>query len=250
MALPELSTFHWLVGIVVGWACIYAAIWASPLPMDFKRQHADRLLSTLNGLVASGFGVAVCFYTSPVCLVEDFQSSWIRLGPLITAGYLMVDIVSMTMCDVVNRWRPVDISMFIHHFFVAGMVVWGAHTNLFLWDAAALLINELSVLPLNTVQILRFLGLNKTQTYTVAGVSLVLVFFLCRMVAIPCLLLTLYRRNFCVESQGVVCAVGCVCNFGVLYTLNSIWFTKLARGALKTVRGGSTGDKVSKVNAD
>jgi len=140
----------------------------------------------------------------------------------------------MIVCDVIMKWRPVYPASFLHHICVGGIMVWVAENNFALWYAAFLLVNELSIGPMALVHIMRTNGYKQHPAFKFVGIYFVIVFFLCRIVAIPIGGSLLWRANFCKEILGVMTFVPIVSYVG-LYALNWYWLVSIVKGALKAL---------------
>jgi hypothetical protein len=236
-SLPELSTFSFTLKTTAVWAGIMALIWASPLSKEFKVDHGDRILSSLHGAFATVAGSAVFYLEQPFCQKPDDHRSWMRICVMISMGYFLVDLCSMLLLDWIpmTKLRKPDAAMIFHHVVILYFEFLCVQYDIALWFACALFINEMSVFPLNTVFFLRFNKMQDTKYYVYCGVSLVVVFFVCRMLAIPVIVYRLIQLKLCSQEWGTVPAHGVLFGFFLLYILNSLWFYKLVNGALKAI---------------
>jgi hypothetical protein len=250
LAMPQLSGISTLplnalvACSVSGYAALLAMSWCTPkhlLSLEGKRQHVERINSTLHAVLATTFGLAIISKIPPTCNTrlpsgEDEPFAWLIRAALInTIGYLLVDLGSILYIEYYRHWRARDHAILAHHSFVALCFYVGVKYDMVLWYASVLLVNEASVLPLNALMMLRFYKMTDTFKYMVSGFLTVVVYFFCRIVVLPVGLWAFYRHGFCAEEQGVVVAGFATFNYVFLIGLNFWWFKKLLRGALKTI---------------
>merc|ERR1712232_908061 len=100
------------------WGMVLISVWVSPLSLELKRQHADRIASCFHAVTATAFGVATLLFLEPTCTLSYARPQWILVGQLSTAGWLCVDTCNMLVVDVWYGFRKVDPSVFVHHFCV------------------------------------------------------------------------------------------------------------------------------------
>merc|ERR1712087_394355 len=103
-------------------------------------------------------GVATLLFLDPTCTLSYARPQWILVGQLSTAGWLCVDTCNMLVVDVWYGFRKVDPSVFVHHFCVIFCLFVSAERNCGVWHQGVLLVGELSVLPLNVAQFIRYYG--------------------------------------------------------------------------------------------
>lgn len=236
VSLQTKGVLRFYIGFVSLWAALLGALWALPFPQEFKRLHLDRILSTIHSVVASTVGLMTWLLVPPTCSIPHYEDHWIRVMCVFSISYFLVDLCSIIMLELVLKWRKVDLMMIWHHCFCIIMYAWSSEANVALWFSASLFINELSVLPLNLLHLLRFKNMHSTLAYKVTGVSLAVVFFACRIVGIPVSFWVFTSHGFCEQSLGRLVYVA-VANFVLLFLLNLIWFNKIVRGGLRVLRG-------------
>merc|ERR1712194_17205 len=94
------------------WLSVLVACWINPWStFDFKKQSADRITSTIHSIITGVMGLAMEAFTTPQCVV---RTKWESVPMLLLMGYLVVDFMSMLICDIGMRWRPVDNGMLFH----------------------------------------------------------------------------------------------------------------------------------------
>jgi len=238
--------FAGVVASAIVWAAVLLSFWANPwCSVEFKQQAADRFLSTIHAIVFGALGVSVEVLTEPRCVTT---SSWTKLPVLVFLGYLVVDLVSMSVCDIWQRWRPIDKGMIFHHVFILVMFIAGYETDVGLWWASALGINELSTPCVNIFWYLRHTGQKDSKAFTINGLLLLVLFFLCRILYIPVNIFHFWEKGFCQASSNArYQRLAWVMFFGyvVIYALNLMWFQKLVAGALKSCQRKVDGEYVS-----
>jgi len=193
-------------------------------------------MSTLHAFVSFAFGLAAELLFEPTCRVGD---SWLRGALQVTLGYLMVDAVSMMICDVWKRWRPIDYPMFVHHFFIIFCCGTGAIYDVGVFFAVNLMINEASTPVVQLLWYLRFTRRKDTRFYTVTGAVMVFVFFVSRMVFIPYSFYQFASVDFCSGQGGDFQWIFWIIipNYFFMYALNAFCFMKMVQGSLKKLRG-------------
>lgn len=231
VAVLDLPTLHAVALFTAFWLGLLALAWLSPLPLDFKRQHAERGASTIHALVASVGSVLTWTLEPTACLVPHFRHHWMRLFLLITGGYLAMDMINMLIVDVWQKWRKVDYASLFHHALVLGCIFIATELNFGLWFQASLLINELPVVPLNVVQVMRFFRLQHLEMYSLMKVGTGVLWVVCRLAAIPVSFWRLRVLKGCREDWGLPCTIVAGVSYSLLWLLNIYWFWKLAQGA-------------------
>lgn len=108
-----------------------------------------------------------------------------------------------------------------------------------IWWAGSILVTELSVFPMNAVHILRYLKKTDTRAYLVSGLSLVAFFFIARIVTAPFIVWRFVHNGFCYSEFGPFFSAAVTGGLCLIYVLNCFWFTKLVKGALKTLAKSS-----------
>ncbi|CAE8616497.1 unnamed protein product [Polarella glacialis] len=215
------------------WGVVLLAVWLSPLSLELKRQHADRVASCLHAVSATLFGFSVMLYVDSECVVADRRHHWILVAQMSTAGWTCVDIVSMLVVDVWFRCRAVDSSVFIHHVLIVICLVVSTEWNCGLWHQGVLMVAELSVLPLNAVHIMRFYSLTQTSWYTMCKLLTALLWILCRLLVIPFVTWRLRDRSYCLEEWGGFVSWGARAGLLTLFVLNACWLLRMRRAVAR-----------------
>jgi len=237
--------YTWLsmpVGMAIGvsalaWAMVLLAFWMNPwCSIDFKKQAADRFMSTVHALVAGVLGLGVEALTDPQCTT---RMTWVSAVFLMFLGYLAVDLVSMCICDVWQAWRPVDKSMILHHVFILSFFTLGYVVDVGVWFGSALLINELSTPFVNVFWYLKYIGQKESKAFKINGTVLLLTFFVFRILYIPFNFWHFQAHGLCLDSENPayqhlswLMLIGYV----AIYLINLFWFSKLVRGALQALQ--------------
>jgi hypothetical protein len=237
------------IGIpALGWAMVLLAFWVNPwCSTEFKRQAADRFLSTVHALVTGMLGLCVEVFTEPQCMA---RTTWVGALFLVFLGYLAVDLVSIIVCDLWKGWRPLDKPMLGHHVFILTFFTLGFVKDVGVWFGATLLINELSTPFVNIFWYLNYTGRKESQAFKVNGVFLLLAFFLFRIVYIPLNFWHFIASGLCqnsANSEYKHLSWLMVVGYASIYVLNLTWFSKILRGALKAV--GKQDKKLSGTDA-
>lgn len=234
LAMP----FSSAVGVsAFGWAAVLLSFWMNPwCSLEFKKLAADRWMSVIHAVVNGALGLAVALYSAPRCTAK---MSWTGVPLLLFIGYVLVDLVSMSVCDIWQRWRPVDKPMLFHHVFILVLFSWAYLTDVGVWFGSALLLNELSTPFMNLFWYLQHTGQKNSRSFQLNGTVFLLVFFACRVLYIPFNVYQFYALDFCQESKNLayhsLAYVQCAGYTGI-YILNLMWFNKLVQGALKASR--------------
>mmetsp|Transcript_83185 Transcript_83185/g.146951 ORF Transcript_83185/g.146951 Transcript_83185/m.146951 type:complete len:287 (+) Transcript_83185:82-942(+) len=233
----EMSLVEGVAVSALVWTAVLLSFWANPwCSVEVKRQNADRVMGTIHAIVIGALGVSVEALTSPQCITN---SSWTKLPVLVLLGFLLVDLVSMLVCDVWKRWRPIDKVMIFHHVLLAGLLAIGYAFGVSLWFGSALGINELSTPCVNMFWYLRDTGQKDSKAFMINGILLLALFFLCRVVYIPYNYYHFWALDSCkTSSNEEYHRLAWVINFAyvAMYSLNLMWFAKLVTGAVKTLR--------------
>jgi len=234
MLLPTLQCF--LLSSML-WTVVLLGAWALPcVSLRVKKQGADRVMSAVHSLVSFALGLAAEISFEPSCRVGD---TWLRAALQVTLGYLTIDAVSMMVCDVWKRWRPIDYTMLVHHFFIIICFGLGTMYDAGVFFAVSLMVNEASTPVVQLLWYLRFTHRKDTRCYFVTGVVMVLAFFVSRMLFIPYSFYQFASLNFCIGQGGDFQWLFWVMipNYFFVYALNTFWFVKMAQGSLKKLRG-------------
>jgi len=243
----KLLLLHFPVGIVVScliWAILLAGAWMWPWRhVSFKQQAADRALGTLHACVVSPMGIVAELFITPQCTVGD---SWMVGALQLSVGFLIVDAVSMLVCDIINGWRPIDYPMLIHHVFISVCFSLGCAYDVGVWVAVSLMINELSTPLVHALWYLQYTERKTEKLYLAVGLALVISFFFCRIAFIPYSFVQLARLDYCQQVGGTRAGVYwlMVPAYAVMYVLNLFWFTKGLKGAIKKLCGEPVVDEV------
>lgn len=232
------------VALYLAFVAVHSVVpdpWYAALPLRAKMSVNEAFLSTLHALWCCAIGFATLFagdaYTEPSVCVGP-SPDWRRMCLLLTVGYFLHDLQIEVTAGSGKGGKP-DPSMIFHHVFITVTWALALHFDMFTWFMCTLLLNEASTPFLNLRWYLAQRKRNSGQLYVINGISLVVMFFVCRVVLIPLLAYVAYLHNFCYvpDMAGVRLAmVGMfVFNWIAHYSLNVFWFYKLARGALKTL---------------
>eukprot|EP00931_Biecheleriopsis_adriatica_P010162 TRINITY_DN111257_c0_g1_i1.p1 TRINITY_DN111257_c0_g1~~TRINITY_DN111257_c0_g1_i1.p1 ORF type:complete len:309 (+),score=63.44 TRINITY_DN111257_c0_g1_i1:29-955(+) len=215
------------------WLCVLALAWCLPfVSVEFKKQGADRMMSLVHAFLVTSLGVLVECSAEPAC---NEGTSWVRAPMVIFLGYILVDFFSMLVCDVINRWRALDVAMFVHHIFIFTMFSIGCTLDVGVYFGSTLLINEASTPFLTLMWYLTYMEMKDSSLFVVNGLVFVLVFFLCRIAFIPFSFYQFAKTpGQCGDGRfGAgpkwLMIMGYIC----IFLLNLMWFKKLVQGALK-----------------
>jgi len=234
LALPALSA----VGVsALVWGLVLLIFWLNPwCPFEMKKQGADRGVSMVHAIVTSLLGLIVEFRTVPRCIVRNH---WTSAPMLVFLGFLAIDLLSIIICEVWQRWRQVDKGVIFHHVFILVWFTWGYYEDVGVWFGSALLINELSTPCVNIFWYLQYTGRKETQAFMINGALLLFLFFLCRVVYIPINVYHFWSCGLCAESANraylslrYVMIVGYI----AIYVLNLTWFYKILCGSIKAYK--------------
>jgi hypothetical protein len=227
-------------GIVIAahaWALLLLLTWACPwLSWEFKQQHADRIMGGVHAVIATIFGLAAEFGTYAQCTVGR---SWTVTAIQMTVGYMLVDLVSMTICDVWQKWRPSDPLMFAHHFYVVVFFSAGGLLDVGVWFFVIGMINEASTPLLSVLMIVKYVDSQSTWLMPI-GMSFAVMFFLCRILFLPYSYYQYASLGFCdggTPAQAFSAALAKPC-YAFIYALNCYWFYRTILGATKALKGG------------
>eukprot|EP00441_Pelagodinium_beii_P003141 CAMPEP_0197704242 /NCGR_PEP_ID=MMETSP1338-20131121/125837_1 /TAXON_ID=43686 ORGANISM="Pelagodinium beii, Strain RCC1491" /NCGR_SAMPLE_ID=MMETSP1338 /ASSEMBLY_ACC=CAM_ASM_000754 /LENGTH=249 /DNA_ID=CAMNT_0043288141 /DNA_START=686 /DNA_END=1435 /DNA_ORIENTATION=- len=236
-ALLEMSFLGGVALSALVWTAVLLSFWANPwCSVEIKRQNADRFLGTIHAIVTGVLGVSVEALTVPQCVTKW---SWTKLPVLVLLGFLVVDMASMLICDVWQRWRPIDKVMIFHHVVLLGLFATAYTCDVGLWFGSAMGINELSTPCVNIFWYLRDTGQKDSKAFMINGILLLALFFLCRVVYIPYNYYHFWALDSCkTSSNEEYHRLAWVINFAyvAMYSLNLMWFAKLVTGAVKTLR--------------
>lgn len=237
---PPLSTMALGVAVAAAtgfWAVVLILAWLNPFcSLDFKQQGADRIVGTIHAIANGGLAMRVFLFTSPQCDVSEF---WIYAPLVFFQGFLIVDLVSMTVCDIWKGWRRVDKPILLHHVMLLFATWFAFVMDVGLWFQCTILINELSTPLLHIFWYLQHTGQKESVAFLVNGAAFTLVFFLCRICFLPFSFYQFVALDFCRQSETdayryvwpVICG-----GYVSLYILNVIWFRKLVLGAWNTLQ--------------
>lgn len=216
------------------WLLVLGLVWVSPIPLRLKRLHGDRIMSAIHSVIAGAGGIYVWVYQPPSCTLAYSDRLWIRLLVLVSVSYCIADMCSMVVVAVWKRWRHVDLLMILHHCFVICMYSWAAESHIALWFAASLLVNALSVAPLNLVQFLQYYGMKNSIAFKAAGIAFVLLFFWSRIVLIPWSAWLFHEKRYCHKEltweSNVV-----LLSYALVFSLNVWWFVKIGKEVQTTL---------------
>lgn len=154
----------------------------------------------------------------------------------ITIAYLIVDLCSMMVCDVWQKWRPLDIPMLFHHISIITFLSISCGLDLAVWFMLTLMINEGSTPFVFLLWYFRYLGRNDTTGFKIVGIALILSFFACRIAFMPWSYYQLTTVNLCKDTdKGVSWVISC--GYVSIYVLNCYWFWRMIKGAIKKAMG-------------
>lgn len=243
-----------LVGGAIGWGCLFFAVWHSPLPRMLKTpkeqkneqaatvEVCDRVVAMIHAMISGSFGV-YAWVVTPIgsCALPPREDSMLRLGVALTAAFLMYDMGMLLASDVFLRLRPISKAMLVHHVNILLLFFTGLAMHSFTWFMAAMLVNEVSTVPLHVTWFLKEHGQKDTLPFAIFGASLVLSFLVCRVVAITAALIIFLRATGCNEvftTDNVATAMFwmALVAFIVHWCLNVYWFYKLLLMAGKKSR--------------
>eukprot|EP00929_Paragymnodinium_shiwhaense_P024256 TRINITY_DN14987_c0_g1_i3.p1 TRINITY_DN14987_c0_g1~~TRINITY_DN14987_c0_g1_i3.p1 ORF type:complete len:289 (+),score=11.25 TRINITY_DN14987_c0_g1_i3:76-942(+) len=231
LALPYLAA---LAVPTFCWMSVLGLVWLAPWwSTDFKKQGADRVLSTLHATATSIMGLVAEMTMAPTCTAVG---SWVRAPMLVLLGFLVADLLSVTICDVINRWRPVDWSIIFHHCFIVTFFSIGYTHDCGIWFGVTLLINELSTPFVNAHWYITFTGQKEKPIYVQNGLAMLFSFTLCRILFIPFSFYQLASVGFCRAGGNPTYVWGSwVMGTGyvVLFLMNVMWWQKMVQGAVK-----------------
>lgn len=234
-----------LIGGVIGWGCLFLAVWYSPLPRmlrppkEEKSEQAttvevcDRVVAGIHAMVASGFGV-YAWVVTPIgsCALPPRPDSVLRLGVSLTAAFLIYDLAMLLASDVVLRLRPISKMMLVHHANILPFFLIGLSMHSLTWFMGAMLVNEVSTVPLHVTWFLKEHGQKDTIPFAIFGATLVLSFLVTRVIAITAAFIIFLRATGCNEvftTDNVASAMFwiTVVATAVHWCLNVYWFYKL-----------------------
>lgn len=237
--------YSWLampVSLAVGvaalvWSIVLLSFWVNPwCSLDFKKQGADRYMSMVHSIVTGFLGLFVGSFTTPQC---TSRSTWVCAPFLLLLGFLAVDFISMCICDIWQRWRPIDKGTLAHHICIMLLFICGYVEDVGIWFGSALLINELSTPFLNIFWYLQYVGKKESNAFMINGFALLVAFTVFRILYIPFSFYQFQARGFCLQStnhayQSLAWVMGA--GYIGIYALNMSWYIKLVRGALKATQ--------------
>lgn len=154
----------------------------------------------------------------------------------ITMGYILGD----TLICILDPYLRTVISNFIHHFAMLAGMAMCLHYELFLFFVVYRFLSELSTPFVNWRALAYEFGDKKGKWYIVASLSMMVSFFLCRIMVIPWHSYALFSVIFSPQAAVVpwYLKVYMEVNFVAFDILNIFWFYKIIRGACKFFFGG------------
>jgi hypothetical protein len=227
-----------IAAAVLFWTLTIFLTWVSPwLSLEFKQQHADRIMGGIHAVFATIFGLMAEFGTYAMCSVGR---SWTTTAIQLTIGYMLVDLVSMLVCDVYMKWRKADPLMFAHHIYVIVFFSIGGLLDVGVWFFVIGMINEASTPLLSALFILKFSD-SQSRLLMPIGMAFTATFFLCRILFLPFSYYQYSTLGFCdggSPAQAFSAAMARPC-YAFIYGLNCYWFYRTILGAMKAVKSKS-----------
>lgn len=218
------------------WALMLLLTWASPsLTWEFKQQHSDRIVAAIHAVVSTVFGLIAEFGTYAQCTVGR---SWTITAIQMTIGYMVVDLVSMLVCDVWKKWRTADPLMFAHHLYVIVFFWIGGVFDVSVWFFVIGMINEASTPLLSAMFIVKSFD-SQSKWLMPIGMSFTVMFFLCRILFLPYSYYQYAALGFCdggSPAQAMSAAMAKPA-YAFIYGLNCYWFYRTILGAMKAMKG-------------
>eukprot|EP00928_Gymnodinium_smaydae_P033204 TRINITY_DN23848_c0_g1_i1.p1 TRINITY_DN23848_c0_g1~~TRINITY_DN23848_c0_g1_i1.p1 ORF type:complete len:260 (-),score=10.67 TRINITY_DN23848_c0_g1_i1:211-990(-) len=227
-----LSSREMLAACYVFWGSVLLLVWLSPISQELKHQHADRIASCFHAVAASFFGLASLLLLDSTCDLNDSKHGWIAWGQVSTAGWLCADVSSMLIVDVWWQLRKPDASVFLHHILIVFCLMKAVELGHGAWHQSVMLIGELSVVPLNIAQLMRFYAATQSTWYSLVKLSTGLLWILCRIIVIPFVLFRLHSTQYCVAEWGMFVSTTALFGLFVLFILNWYWFIKMAKAVV------------------
>jgi len=223
------ATFIWGLALLLTWAC-------PSLSWEFKQQHADRVVAGIHAVVATIFGLIAELGTYSMCTVGR---SWTIMAIQMTVGYMLVDLVSMLVCDVWQKWRASDALMFAHHLYVIVFFTIGGYLDVGVWFFVIGMINEASTPLLSAMFIVKSVD-SQSKWLMPIGMAFTVMFFLCRIVFLPFSYYQYAALGFCdggSPAQAFSAAIAKP-SYAFIYGLNCYWFYRIILGAMKSMSKG------------
>lgn len=229
------------------WCGLFALCWSMPAltRLQSKKTVADlgvvgaqvetcdRLVAICHALVATGFGcVAWSYFGQNVCSLAPAQVVVLRMGTAITAGFILYDMATIMVCDVVHGMRPVAKDMILHHVVIGALatyVLCFEALEPMVWFFAVNLFNEISTVFLHATKFTAECGYKDTTSFMVLGAGLITTFFVGRCVLITMTLMMLGKSNLCDMPLNKYVAGSLYGLVATHWALNLYWFFKLLR---------------------
>lgn len=246
-----LPTWMVVAGAVVGWAAALApaAALSSRLSTSYRSLSASvrvewlsRVVSNLHAVVLTPALAAAVFGDASLAAGGPLSAGPAVHGLLkVGLGYFIYDAVLVT---AYRRSISAPGQTLFHHALVLSSVSWVLSVRLPLatvW-AALLFLTEAST-PFVNQRWFMAIRHRQSRAYKITGVTMTVAFFVARPLYIPFACVWMLRQRVLREGLTasqlqVLMAIGVIATVG-LYALNIYWFSLMARGLSKALRGGS-----------
>jgi len=222
-------------------------------PVAAKVDVSDRVTAFIHAIVSGlGFGLyAWCYLPASLCNPSGHQEHMLRLGVVLTTSYLVYDLIMVFVVDVVMRCRPVAYGMFIHHINILILFFACLYTHELMWFMAATLFNEISTIPLHVTFLMNAHGYRDHPMFMGMGVTLVVSFFVTRIIGIAVLGVLMAQTSTCTGTEGgyvgathQMVIITWVCT-SIHWLLQIFWFYKILQLAMKKSPGSKGQEQTS-----